>query len=67
MYSSVAFKYVNLIPCERNIHFRENWLILLGIWREAELIKRICRAKVKYVQGAEEFSFRHLGTSLHYV
>ena len=51
---------------ERKIPFRENWLIFLGIWREAELILRIWGAKEKYFQGAEEFSFRDLGRSMHY-
>ena len=37
------------------MHFRENWLIVLGIWGEAELILRIWGAKEKYFQGAEEF------------
>ena len=37
------------------MHFRENWLIFLGIWGEAELILRIWGAKKKYFQGAEEF------------
>ena len=30
---------------ERKLHFMENWLILLGIWGEAELILRTWRAK----------------------
>ena len=51
---------------ERKIHFRENWLIFLGIWGEAELILRIWGAKEKYFQGNEAFSFRDLGRSLHY-
>ena len=51
---------------ERNIQFRENWLIFWGIWGEAELILRIWGAKVKYFQGAEEFSFMDLGRSMHY-
>ena len=46
---------------ERKIHFRENWLIFLGILVEAELFLRILGAKEKYFQGAEEFSFRVLG------
>ena len=50
----------------RKIHFRENWLIFWGIWGEAELILRIWGAKEKYFQGAEEFSFRDLGISMHY-
>ena len=54
-----SFKYVNLI-------LWENWLIILGIWGEAELIFRIWGAKEKYFQGAEEFSFRDLGRSTHY-
>ena len=51
---------------ERKIPFREKWLIFLGIWREAELILRIWGAEEKYFQGAEEFSFRDLGRSIHY-
>ena len=51
---------------ERKNNFRENWLISLGIWGEAELILRICGAKEKCFQGAEEFSFRDLGRSMHY-
>ena len=51
---------------ERKIYFRENWLIFLAIWGEAELILRIWGAKEKYFQGAEEFSFRDLGRSMHY-
>ena len=47
-------------------HFRKNWLIYLGIWGEAELILRILGAKEKYFQGAEEFSFKDLGRSMHY-
>ena len=42
----------------RKIDFRENWLIFLGIWGEAELILRIWGAKEKYFQGAEEFFFQ---------
>ena len=45
---------------ERKIHFRESWLIFLGILGEAELILRIWGAKEKYFQGAEEFSLRDL-------
>ena len=37
---------------ERKIHYRENWLIFLGIWREAKLILRIW--------GANENTFREL-------
>ena len=37
---------------KRKIHFRENWLIFLGIWGEAELILRIW--------GAKENTFREL-------
>ena len=48
---------------ERQIHFGENWSICLG---EAELILRIWGAKEKCIQGAEEFSFRDLGRSMHY-
>ena len=51
---------------ERKIHFRENWLVFLRIWGEAELILRIWGAREKNLQGAEEFSFRNLGRSVHY-
>ena len=37
------------------IHFRENWLIFLEIWGEAELILGIWGAEEKYFHGAEEF------------
>ena len=47
------------------MHFIENWLIFLGIWEEAELILRVLGAKDKYFQGAEVFSFRDLGRSMH--
>ena len=43
------------------MHFRENWLIFLGIWGEAELILGIW--------GAKENTFRELrnfGRSVHY-
>ena len=49
-----------------NVHFRENWLIILGIWGVAEIILRIWGAKENYFQGAEEFSFMDLGRSMHY-
>ena len=38
MYSFIDFKYVKK-------HFRENWLIFLEIWGEAELILRIWGVK----------------------
>ena len=50
----------------KKIHFRENWLLFLGILGEAELILRILGANEKYFQGAEKFSFRDLGRSMHY-
>ena len=51
---------------ERKIHFRENWPIFLGICGEADqIILRILGGKEKYFQGAEEFSFRDLGRSMH--
>ena len=55
-----------LILWKEKIHFRENWLIFLGIWGEAELILRFWGAEENYFQGAEEFSFRDLGRSMHY-
>ena len=51
---------------ERKIHFWENWLIFLGTWGESELILRIWGAMEKYFQGAEEFSVRDFGRSMHY-
>ena len=39
---------------------------ILGDFGRAELILRIWGAKSKYFQGAEEFSFRDLGRSMHY-
>ena len=52
---------------ERKLHFRENWLIFFWICVEAKLILRIWGAKEKYFQGAEVFSFRDLGRSMHYL
>ena len=49
-----------------SINLRENWLVFLGIWGEAELILGIWGAKEKYYQGAEVLSFRELGRSMHY-
>ena len=40
-------------PTETNIHFMGKWLILFGIWGEAELIFGFVE-KTKYFQGAEE-------------
>ena len=51
---------------ERKVHFKENLLIFWGIWGEAKLFFRIWGAKEKYFQGAEEFSFRDFGRSMHY-
>ena len=51
---------------ERKIHFRENWLIFLGIWGEAEIILGIRGSKEKYFLGAEEFIFRDYERSMHY-
>ena len=45
------------------MHFMEDWLILWGIYGEAELILKIWGAKEKYIQGTQEFSFRNLGRS----
>ena len=47
-------------------HFRENWLIFLGFWGDSKLILRFWGAKEEYFQGAEEFSFRDFGISMHY-
>ena len=38
---------------------------IFGDWGEAELILRIWGAKEKYFQGADKFSFRDLGRSMH--
>ena len=46
--------------------FSKSSSIFWGIWGETELILRIWGAKEKYFQGAEEFSFRTLGRSMHY-
>ena len=37
-----------------------------GFGGESELMLRIWGAKKEYFQGAEEFSFRDLGRSMHY-
>ena len=50
---------------ERKIHFREKWLIILGIRGEAELIFKDFGSKVKYLQGVEKFYFRDLGRPRH--
>ena len=60
MYSFKIFKHVNLFL------WKDKNIILGGIWGEAELIVRIWEAKANYFQGAEEFSFRDLGRSMHY-
>ena len=46
---------MNLILLKEKKHFREKWLILLGIWGDAELILGIWRAKAKYFRGVEDF------------
>ena len=51
---------------QRKIRFRENCLIFLGIWGDAELTLRIWGAKEKYFQGAKEFSFRDFGRPMNY-
>ena len=43
---------------------RENWLIFLGIWGEAELILGIWGAK--YFKGSQGIFFMYLGRSMHY-
>ena len=43
------------------MHFRENWLIFLGIWGEAELILRIWGAKKNTFRD-----LRNFGRSVHY-
>ena len=40
---------------ERKLHFRENWLIFLGIWGEAELILRIWGAKKNIFRELRSF------------
>ena len=54
------------MPVTDWINFKENWLIFLGTWGEAELILGIWGAKEKYFQGAEVLSFREFGRSMHY-
>ena len=49
------------------MHFRENWLIFLGIWGEAELILRIWGAKENIFRELRYFFFRDLGRSVHYL
>ena len=66
MYSFIVSKYVNLIIWKEFLHFRENWLIFLGIWGEVELILRILGAKEKYFQGTEVPFFRNSGRKMHY-
>ena len=60
VYSFIVFK-----PMERKIHFRENWLICLGIWGEAGLILGIGGARQNTFRELREF-FRDLGRSMHY-
>ena len=50
---------------EREIDFRENWLIFLGIWGGAELILRILGAKENTFRELRNF-LRDLGRSMHY-
>ena len=50
---------------EREIDFRENWLIFLGIWGGAELILRILGAKENTFRELRIF-LRDLGRSMHY-
>ena len=40
---------------ERKIHFRENWLIFLGIWGEAELFLGILGAKENTFREQRKF------------
>ena len=57
MYSFIVFKYVN-----RKIHFRENWLIFLGIWGETELILRMWGgSKGKILSGSCGIFFQGFG------
>ena len=66
MYSFIVFKYANLILWKEKINFRENWLIFLGIWGEAEIILGIWGSREKYFLGAEEFIVRDYGRSMYY-
>ena len=61
MYSFIVFKYANLILLKEKIHFRENWLIFLEIWREAEIILRIRRAKENTFRELRNFLSGILG------
>ena len=49
-----------LSTIERKIHFRENWLMVWGIWGECIDFKDL-GSKEKYFLGAKEFSLRNLG------
>ena len=65
-----------ILILRKKIHFRENWLIFLGIWGEAELFLGIWGAKANNFRekrklfsgswGEEEIIFRELGRSMHY-
>ena len=49
---------------ERKEHFRENWLIFLWVWGEAELILGICGTRQNTIRELRIFFFRDLGRSM---
>ena len=59
MRSCIASYVKFILLKEKKTHFRENWLILLRIWGEAELLLGILGAKAKYFRRAEDL-FRDL-------
>ena len=62
LYSFLVFKYVTFIlRKEKYVLGRENWLIFLGIWGEAELFLRICGAKAKYFLRSRGNYFQGFG------
>ena len=55
---------------ERKEHFRENWLIFLWVWGEAELILGICRTRQNtirelriFFQGFRKINAREQGST----
>ena len=66
LYSFIVFKYVNLILWKEKYILGRNGLYFWGFGEKSELILRIWGAKEKFFLGAEEFSFRDLGRSMHY-
>ena len=50
----------------KNAFYGELGLYFWGFGGEADFGLKTLRAKAKYFQKAEEFSFRELGRSMHY-